>query len=110
MKFAAILGAALMLGAGAASAAEIGVRYTTGHTSRHITHGQFTAVGGTVGAYRETSFGINGGGVSGSNGGAGGGSGYVRHEVGAFAEGYKETYNFTGDSSTSFSEVSTFSN
>ena len=37
------------------------------------------------------------------------GSGYTRTLVGARVDGYKESYNFTGGSSQTFSELSTFS-
>ena len=37
------------------------------------------------------------------------GSGYTRTLVGAQAEGYKESYDFSGGSSQTFSELSTFS-
>ena len=37
------------------------------------------------------------------------GSGYTRTLVGASVDGYKETYDFTGGSSQTFSELSTFS-
>ena len=58
MKFAAILGAAAVLTAGAASAAEIGVRHTWGNTDRHINHGRSTYERTVTGSYSEDSQGF----------------------------------------------------
>ena len=58
MKFAAILGAAAVLTAGAASAAEIGVRHTWGNTDRHINHGRSEYVRTVNGSYSEDSKGF----------------------------------------------------
>ena len=176
MKFAAILGAAAVLCAGAASAAEIGVRHTWGNTDRHITHGQSMYERTVNGSYEEDSkgfalgikandfyvdydkeveFGAGGGfsamvdlettgtiedrfgfkpdgvdltttGTISGEGGFGGGSDYEeslyvdgkltvagsvfsRSEDGHIRETAKETYNFSGSSSSGFSELSTFS-
>ena len=58
MKFAAILGAAAVLTAGAASAAEIGVRHTWGTSDRVITHGQSMYERTVNGSYSENSEGF----------------------------------------------------
>ena len=177
MKFAAILGAAAVLTAGAASAAEIGVRHTWGNTDRHINHGRSEYVRTVNGSYSEDSKGFalgikandfkvteksfteggGGGGFSamvdldttgtiedrlgfkpdgvdltttGTISGGGGfgfesetvdtikvdgklvvaGSVFSRSEDGHIRETAKETYNFSGSSSSGFSELSTFSN
>lgn len=105
-----LLAAALLIAGGtAANAAEIGVRHTTGYTTRDITHGRFVAAGTSASRYTENSWGFNGGGAVGRGKGAGGASGYVRHERGGSLDGFKETYSFTGDSRSDFSEVTTFS-
>ena len=169
MKFAAILGAAALLTAGAASAAEIGVRSTWGTSHRDITHGQFTAISVGAEAYAEQSAGFSLGFENSSTETREGtidrvvgepvtltserdltgkifgtefltgesatttedvlgnvtetsdfeatdrdfsgisGSAYTRQLVGARADYVEETYNFSGSSSQSFSELSTFS-
>ena len=182
MKFAAILGAAAVLTAGAASAAEIGVRHTWGNTDRHINHGRSMYERTVNGSYSEDSKGfalgikandfkvteksVTEGGAEGGfgadvdlsttglldggilfrgygsldqdvdlttvgtiSGGAGfgfesetvdtlkvdgklnvAGSVFTRNEHGHIRETAKEEYNFSGSSSTGFSELSTFSN
>jgi len=177
MKFAAILGAAAVLTAGAASAAEIGVRHTWGNTDRHINHGRSEYVRTVNGSYSEDSKGfalgikandfkvteksfteVDGGGgfdldadlstvgtiyspffsrtdyvdleTSGTISGGGGfgfdsktvdtikvdgklnvaGSVFTRSESGRIRETATESYNFSGSSSSGFSELSTFSN
>ena len=181
MKFAAILGAAAVLTAGAASAAEIGVRHTWGTSDRHINHGQSMYERTVNGSYSEDSkgfalgikandfyvdyekeieFGAGGGfgadvdlvttgeldggklfggfgsldqevdltttgTISGGFGFGGSadyeedlyvdgklnvaGSVFTRSESGHIRETAKETYNFSGSSSSGFSELSTFS-
>ena len=168
MKFAAILGAAVLGCAGAASAAEIGVRHTWGHTDRHITNGQFMAETTAIEGYAEVSkgwsFGVKDTSVNtiegefvqpeapefvsvetdystGSFGSpfgpseyqndqkdvevirptqfvgsrteedsfAIGGSKYGRLVLGGSYTKISESYDFTGSSSTGFSELSTFS-
>ena len=176
MKFAAILGAAAVLCAGAASAAEIGVRHTWGNTDRHINHGRSTYERTVTGSYSEDSqgfalgvkaneflvdydtdveFGAGGsfgadvdletvgtivdpffsptslvsldttGTISGGFGFGGGaetedtlyidgklnvaGSSFTRSESGRISETATESYNFSGSSSSGFSELSTFS-
>ncbi len=181
MKFAAILGAAAVLTAGAASAAEIGVRHTWGNTDRHINHGRSFYSRTVTGEYAEDSkgfalgvkanefyvdyekeveFGAGGdfgadvnlattgeldggklfggfgsldqdvdlttiGAISGSFSFGGGadyeeslyvdgklnvaGSVYTRSESGTINEFANESYNFSGSSTSGFSELSTFS-
>ena len=168
MKFAAILGAAALLSAGAASAAEIGVRHTWGHSDRHITNGQFMAETTAIEGYAEVSkgwsFGVKETSVETTEGEfiqsespefvyidsdnstgsfnspfgpseyenaqnevsifrptqfvgsetetesfAVGGSKYGRLVLGGSKTTISESYDFTGSSSTGFSELSTFS-
>lgn len=169
MKFAAILGAAAVLTAGAASAAEIGVRHTWGTSMRNITHGEFTAISVGAEAYAEQSAGFSLGYEESSTETRKGeinryvgepvtltserdltgkffgtefltgesattteqvlgdvsedsdfeattrdfagisGSAYTRQLVGGRADYVEETYNFSGSSNQSFSELSTFS-
>jgi len=181
MKIAAILGATAVLCAGAASAAEIGVRQSWGNTDRQITHGRSMYERTVTGSYSEDSSGfalgvkandfklteksvteadggfgfdvdvdlatigeLDGGSLFFGNGsldqlvelettgtisGGGGfgfdsetvdtlkidgkldvaGSSFTRSESGRIRETATERYNFSGSSSSGFSEMSTFS-
>ena len=160
---AALLSVGAITAGTAASAAEIGVRNTTGFTTRDITNGRFVAVQGTKELYAELSAGVAGGydysesstfdrdqtvtpvqadraSLYTTAEGPGrrpasdtrvvrpttferdvtstseynesfraGGSSYVRGLVGVNVSGARESYDFTGSSYNSFSELSTFS-
>ena len=105
MKFAAILGAAAVLTAGAASAAEIGVRHTWGTSDRVITHGRFVAETKAVEGYVEGSKGWSFGGkmtdVTTNSGD------FVQSELPSF---YSEAYNANTGGSTYLGGSAGFTN
>ena len=104
---AALLTVGTIAGGSAVSAAEIGVRSSHGFTNRHIEHGRSLYVRTVDGSYSEYSAGVTRSGrFFGSDFSS---SGYVRSDSGDVSEVARESYNFTGNSRNSFSELSTFS-
>jgi len=79
------------------TAAEIGSRHTWGHSTTHVRDGRSVSRSSSVGAYAEHSSGHSGG------------ADFRRSEVGAFASSNRERYDFTSNSSSGFSETTTFS-
>lgn len=104
---AALLTVGTIAGGSAVSAAEIGVRNTTGVTNRHVSRGVSEFVRVTRGTYSDQSAGTSRtGNFFGPNFSA---SGYVRSETGTIRERDTESYRFSGNSRNTFSELSTFS-
>ena len=104
---AVLLTVGVIAGGSTVSAAEIGVRNSTGRTNRHIEHGRSTYVRVTTGEYSDQSAGTSRtGSFFGPNFSA---SGYIRTESGDIREVARESYNFSGNSRNTFSELSTFS-
>ena len=83
------------------SAAEIGVRHTWGHSTTNIHGGRSVTRSESQGRYHETS--------RGRATGHGNRSRYSRTESGTFGANTVESYNFGGQTTTGFSETSTFS-
>ena len=92
-----------------ATAAEVGVRHTWGNTTSRVTNGRSVTRSQSQGAFVERSFGGAGGGRQLGSTESGGGSGYVRGEVGTYSSRTRERFGFSSESNTGFSETSTFS-
>ena len=90
-------------------AAEVGVRHTWGHSTSRTFGGRSVTRSESHGAFAERSWGGSGGGREVGTTESGGGSGYVRGEVGSYSSRTRESFGFDGSSTTGFSESSTFS-
>ena len=91
------------------SAAEVGVRHTWGHSTTNTHSGRSITRSESHGAYIERSWGRSGGGRNIGSTESGGGSGYIRGEIGGFSTSSRESFGFNGTSTSGFSETSTFS-
>ena len=82
-------------------AAEVGVRHTWGHTTSNVHSGRSVTRSHSHGSFDETS--IGGGGYPGA------GSGFIRHESGSYSSRTREGYRFNSQTTSGFSESTTFS-
>ena len=104
-----LLSASAVALAAPAGAAEVGVRHSWGNTTSSVHNGRSVTRSQSQGAFAERSFGASGGGRDIGSTTSGGGSGYVRGEVGSYSSRTRESFDFSSHSTTGFSESSTFS-